>query len=559
MRLPWVKRQGCRVGVWVLLWRGSASSFNRLAMHPVFHTFLCSTIVVLCLFSSTQATSLSDTVQVQTGLLAGNTLAGSGVKTYLGIPFAAPPTGNLRWRPPQPAASWDGVRAAHDFADSCVQELTRSRPPWTEPFMVQGDASEDCLYLNIWTAAPDTEAKHPVLVYIHGGGFNEGSGSVATYDGERLAQKGLIIVTINYRLNVFGFLAHPELTAASEHNASGNYGLLDQVAALQWVQDNIAAFGGDPGRVTVAGQSAGAMSVQLLTVSPLAKGLFHRAIIQSGPGGLAAFGVISTKGLGAAREVAEQAGVAFAEQRGLASLEAMRAASVETLTVNMGGGMPFRPIVDGWFLTKGVDAAYAAGRQHDVPLLNGMNADEGSFFPGYGKPTPEAFRKQVGERYGDHAEAFLKLYPADTAEETGRSQKTSMQDIALVALKRIMAEWTAGATAPAYMYYFDRAIPWPQRPEFGAFHTGEVPYLFNTFHKLDRPWEPADYALAETVNAYWINFAATGNPNGEGLPEWPAYQPDDPQFIRLGIPVEAQSRPDPARTAFFETYLGQQP
>lgn len=518
----------------------------------LFRTLLLGLLAALCM---PPGTALSDTLRVQTGLLAGKTGATPDVQVYLGIPFAAPPTGDLRWQPPQPPGVWDGVRPAQEFADSCVQELTRSRPPWTAAFMVQGEADEDCLYLNVWTAASGAADRRPVLVYIHGGGFNEGSGSVATYDGTRLAQKGLVVVTINYRMGVLGFLAHPELTAESPHQASGNYGLLDQVAALQWVQDNIAVFGGDPDRVTVAGQSAGAMSVFLLTASPLAKDLFHRAIIQSGPGGLAAFGVAATRGMAPPRAVAEQDGVAFAEARDLGTLHALRSATVAELTA---GTTPrFRPVIDGWFLPEDAAAIFEAGRQNDVPTLNGMNADEGSFSPTYGTITAEAFRQQALERYGEQAEAFLVQYPVETDAEAGQAQKTSMQDFALVALKRIAAERATTAATPTYLYYFDRAIPWPERPEFGAFHTGEVPYVFNTFHQLDRPWEAADHALAESMNGYWLNFAATGNPNGADLPNWPAFDPQTRQHLRLGVPIETQTRPGPGRTAFFETYLSQ--
>src|SRR6185503_13437694 len=272
----------------------------------------------------TLAAAVPSTVTVSSGRLAGVAGRDAGVRVFKGIPFAAPPVGPSRWKAPEPVAAWTGVRAADRFAPACVQNVTGSRLPWTEGFMHQGAVDEDCLYLNVWTAA-GARARRPVFVYLYGGGFNEGSGSVAIYDGESLARKGLVVVTINYRVGVFGFLAHPDLAAESPRAASGNYGLLDQVAALRWVQQNIAAFGGDPGNVTIAGQSAGAMSVYLLTASPQTRGLFHRAIVQSGPGVLASFGVAASRGLAQQRTPAAQAGAAFAKARGAESLQALRA------------------------------------------------------------------------------------------------------------------------------------------------------------------------------------------------------------------------------------------
>src|SRR5689334_4614032 len=239
-------------------------------------------LVLLVPTLAQQTGFLQKPIQLETGLISGVSTGVPGVSVFKGIPYAAPPVGDLRWRPPQPPVKWGGVRKADKFSDSCVQSLARSRNPWTAEFMVQNQASEDCLCLNVWTAAKSASERRPVFVWIHGGAFNEGSGEVAIYDGAELAQKGLVVVTINYRLGIFGFFTHPELTKESSHNASGNYGLLDAVAALEWVQKNITAFGGDPRRVTVAGQSAGASAVHALTASPLAKGLFHRAIAESG-------------------------------------------------------------------------------------------------------------------------------------------------------------------------------------------------------------------------------------------------------------------------------------
>ena len=514
--------------------------------------------------------------------------ADPAVRVYKGIPYAAPPVEALRWRGPEPPRSWDGVRKAVSFAPGCMQHVAGSRPPWTEEFMHQGEISEDCLYLNVWTAVQEAGEPLPVLVYVHGGGFTEGSGSVPVYDGEQLAKKGLVVVTINYRLGVFGFLAHPELTAESErhaapdsgpgngghdngnqnngdqdnagrgHGGPTNFGLLDQVAALQWVQRNIAAFGGDPNRVALAGQSAGAMSVYLLTASPLARGLFQRAIVQSGPGGLASFGVASTRSLARPLAEAEASGVAFAEAAGASSLEDLRAMSAEDLAATPAPGsgiLRFGPVTDGHFLPEDAHDVYAKGTQNDVPMMTGFNADEASAFPGYGQATPDAFREAARERYGEAADDLLALYPTATDEEAGAAQKTSQRDLAAAALGNLAEERAHTAQTALYLYYFDRGIPWPERPEFGAFHTAEVPYFFNNLALLDRPWEALDHRLADTMASYWAHFAAEGDPNGDRLPDWPAFDGQNANFMRLG----EQMAPDPIATPpareFFRAFL----
>ena len=503
---------------------------------------------------------ITDTLHLESGLLTGMPGSDPAVQVYKGIPYAAPPVGALRWHAPQPPPPWEGVRKADTFAPGCIQQVAGSRPPWTEEFMHQGSISEDCLYLNVWTAEKDAGELRPVLVYIHGGGFSEGSGSVAVYDGEELAKKELVVVTVNYRLGVLGFLAHPGLTAESGDNASGNFGLLDQVAALQWVKQNIAAFGGDPNNVTIAGQSAGAIAVYLLTVAPPARSLFHRAIVQSGPGGLASFGLSSTRTLVRPLSEAEADGAEFAEIKGASSFQELRAMPISDLTAAPATDSPpmrFGPVIDGYLIPDNVPAIYTQGTQHDVPMLMGFNADEPSAFPGYGKATVEAFRETASDRYGASTEAFLMIYPADTDEEAGNAQKASQRDVAAVAVGRLAAERAHTAKTDAYLYYFERGIPWPERPEFGAFHTAEVPYFFNNLRMLDRPWEPLDRQLADMMSSYWANFATGGNPNGAGLPEWPAYDSQDIRFMRFGNPVEPGTLTDQSTRVFFEAYLAE--
>ncbi len=517
-------------------------------------------VVWLSLLPLIATAQITEPLHLESGLLTGIPGSNPGVQVYKGIPYAAPPVGALRWHAPQPSPSWEGVRKADTFGPGCIQNVAGSRPPWTEEFMHQGSVSEDCLYLNVWTAAADASERRPVLMYIHGGGFSEGSGSVAVYDGEKLATKGLVVVTVNYRLGVLGFLAHPELTAESGNSASGNFGLLDLVAALQWIKEHIASFGGNPNNVTIAGQSAGAMAVYLLTVAPPAKDLFHRVIVQSGPGGLASFGLSSTHTLARPLSEAEAGGAEFAKATGASSLQELRAMSVDELTATPtsgGGPLRFGPVMDGDFVPDSVPAIYARGTQHDVPMLMGFNADEPSAFPGYGRATVESFREAAGERYGESAEAFLALYPTNTDEEAGHAQKTSQRDLAAVALELLAAERAQTAKTDLYLYYFERGIPWPERPEFGAFHTAEVPYFFNNLDMLNRPWETLDRGLADTMSSYWVHFATDGNPNGAKIPEWPAWNGQDMRFMRLGDPVEPGVLTDQSTRDFFEAYLAE--
>ncbi len=506
---------------------------------------LCCCLLFLGLTASTR--TLNNKVRVESGLLEGAPSSVAGVQVYKGIPFAAPPVGDLRWRSPQPPAKWEGVRKADKFSDSCVQNLARSRNPWTAEFMVQNQASEDCLCLNVWTAAKTESERRPVFVWIHGGAFAEGSGEVAVYDGAELAKKGLIVVTINYRLGVFGFLTHPELTKESSRNASGNYGLLDAVAALQWVQKNIAAFGGDPQRVTIAGQSAGASAVHGLTVSPLAKGLFHRAIAESGSGTGRRYRKLAD---------AEKDGVKFAESKSAPSIRELRAMAAEDLT---GGGMRFGPVVDGWFLPAEAAAIFAGGKQNDVPILTGLTADEGSASTTYGKLEADEFKKQVQERFGDLADEFMKLYPSDNDVQSGQSQKQSAREQGMISMRLWAAERSRTSKAKAWTYYFSRATPWPEHPQYGAFHTSEVPYVFGNFRLLDRPWEPIDRQLSATMMSYWVNFATTGDPNGKGLPHWPDFDTKDHVTLELGEKTGTRSIADTARLKFFEKYYAGQP
>jgi para-nitrobenzyl esterase len=484
-------------------------------------------------------------VHLDSGLVSG--IAGSvdSVRVFRGIPYAAPPVGKLRWRPPEPVAPWEGIRKADQFGANCMQPAFRGATPTAN----QPKMGEDCLFLNVWTAAASASERRPVMVWIHPGGYQTGSGSTPVYDGEALARKGVVVVTINYRLGVFGFFSHPELTKESEHHASGNYGFMDQVAALQWVQRNIAAFGGDRRRVTVFGDSAGAASIANLMGSPLAKGLFQRASGESG-----AWMGISLAPMRTLAE-AEEVGVKMAETLHAQSLEDLRAMPAEDL---LKGGRGGGPVIDGWFLPEDVGTAFAEGKQNDVPLISGSNKDEGTFF--LQPTTAEKFMERSRARFGDQADAFLKLYPAGSDEEANASQLAAFRD-ELAFVNRIWARAEAKTGhSKAFLYYFTHEPPPPvgstSRGGFGsgATHGSEAQYIFQNLLP-PRAWTDVDHQVSDTLSSYWVNFSTNGDPNGKGLAKWPAF--DDKKGDRpmiLGDRAEIGPAPNRAQLAFFEQF-----
>jgi para-nitrobenzyl esterase len=494
------------------------------------------------------------TVRIDSGVIAG-VADPSGVMAYLGIPFAAPPVGPLRWRPPQPVAHWEGVRQADHFGASCMQDEVGSRLPWTAEFMTQGPISEDCLFLNVWTTAgSSSSARQAVMVFIYGGGFGEGSSSVAVYNGALLARRGVVVVTLNYRVGALGFLVYPELTKESDHHSSGNYGLLDQIAALQWVQRNIAAFGGDPDRVTIFGQSAGAISVRDLMRSPLAKGLFAHAIAESGPGLFPE----SVLGGGITLAQREEQGVTYAESKGahsLAELRAMPAADFYRHAAGSGAGPGVGgPVPDGWVIPAGPPSSEGS---REAPLVVGMVSGDAAFAGLFGPqapPTVDGFKSLAQKTYGDQADDFLKLYPVEKDADVPAAKTASLIDRARVSID-LWCEDQVKRSGTVYTYYFDHAIPWPAHPEFGAFHSSELPYIFGTLKLLDRPWTQADFTLSQTMANYWSNFAKSGDPNGPRLPQWPAYSPDSHATMDLGDRVGTIPVADPAKVAFFVNYF----
>lgn len=457
-------------------------------------------------------------VKTELGIVQG-TIEDS-LRVFKGIPFAAPPVGDLRWKAPQPAAPWDTVLIADKYAPAAFQG---GNPP--------SGKSEDCLYLNIWTPAKSAEDKLPVLVWIYGGGFSFGSTAEPGYTGEILAKKGVVYVSIAYRVGQLGFLAHPELSAENPNHVSGNYGLLDQIAGLQWIQKNIAAFGGDPNKVTIFGESAGGISVSMLCASPLAKGLFHGAISQSG-GSFGPTRKITYPGENMKTLAdAEADGVAYAEKLGAKSIAELRAIPADKLPLGMGMGGGW-PITDGYVLPDNQIRMYEAGNFNDTPVLVGYNSDEGTSFTR--TQNPAEFIQSVKERYGKYADSLLIAYPV-TETTVPKTARDLSRDAAFGwhtwSWARLQAKQ---GKSKAYLYYFDQHPEYPEdspRFGYGSPHGQDVAYVFGHLDKSNPETTPSDLAISEAMVTYWTNFAKYGDPNGEGMPVWNAFNDENPEVM----------------------------
>jgi len=490
-------------------------------------------------------------VRVEGGLVAGT--SEDGLTVYRGIPFAAPPVGDLRWRAPQPAPKWKGVKRADKFAPACMQ----GGPPGSTGSNQGPGMSEDCLYLNVWTPAKAAGDRVPVLVWIYGGGFAGGATSNPTYSGEVLAKRGVVLVSIAYRVGTLGFLAHPGLSAESKDRVSGNYGLLDMIAGLQWIQRNIAAFGGDPRRVTIFGESAGGIAVSMLCASPLAKGLFHGAISQSGgsfgpprPGGMPGENMQRLTD-------AERAGEAYARAAGALSVADLRKLPAERVLATSGGqrGLGW-PIVDGWVIPDDQYKLYETRRYNDTPILVGYNSDEGlSFSPA---KTPRAYIDSVRQRYGPFADKLLELYPpADTTvPKTARDlTRDAMFGWHTWAWARLQSRT---GKSKVFYYYFDQHPDYPPgspREGQGTPHGADVPFVFGHLGAPNRQAAPGDEELSQAMVAYWTNFAKHGDPNGDGVPNWPAFSDSNPVVMYLKQPLRTGPVPSEEGLKGLEAYF----
>jgi para-nitrobenzyl esterase len=493
-------------------------------------------------------------VKIDTGSIEGK--ASGPIRSFLGIPYAAPPVGELRWKPPAPAARWSRVRAATEFGSRCMQARVYADMVFRDPGI-----SEDCLFLNVWTPAKNAKAKLPVMVWIYGGGFMAGATSEPRQDGGVLARQGVVVVTMNYRLGIFGFFALTELATESDKKAAGNYGLLDQVAALEWVHRNIASFGGDPSNVTIFGESAGSFSVSALMASPVAKGLFHKAIGESG----AAFSsnALPFDPMAVRSQRDSQFAASSLGTQTLRELRAMPAQKILDASVKKGDGEGpprFAPDIDGYFLPASAPEIFAQGKQSDIPLLAGWNHDEGSYEAVQGQSPLETLKATATKEFGDKADEFLRLYAAGNDAQARRS----LQDLAgdqFIACStwRWLEAQTATGKQPAYRYRFDLGMPHAAvDPDLGAYHSAEIEYVFGMLDsKAGIPWRAEDRALSDQMQKYWTNFARSGNPNGPGLPPWPAYRLDtDWQVMHLSQQSSASKDVARDRYLFLNTVKG---
>jgi para-nitrobenzyl esterase len=496
---------------------------------------------VALMLASIAAAQAPEPVRTRAGMVQGTTQ--DGVTVYKGIPFAAPPLGDLRWRAPQPPAAWSGVKAADKFAPACMQVPISMPALGIDTVQV----NEDCLYLNVWTPAKSANDHLAVMVWIYGGGFTIGGTSIGQYDGMNFAKKGVILVSIAYRLGAFGFMATPELSA-EQGGHSGNYGLLDQIAGLKWVKQNIAAFGGDPNRVTIFGESAGGISVSMLSASPLAKGLFQGAISESGGNfGPEKHGDDTEGGANMiSLATAEKNGTAVLSKLGVKSIAEARKKSAEDVLKNSNTGLGGAwPIFDGYVLLGDQYKLYESGKYNDTPVLIGTNADEGALF--VPSTTSAAYQKSIHDGYGEYADKIFAAYPGDTDAHALRSSRDMFRDATFAwptwAWARLQAKTGKGKV---YVYYFNHRPPYPEAPQFkdwGASHGSEIQYVFGNFPASAKVSD-ADRAASEQISSYWVNFAKHGDPNGADLPKWPAFTDANQQVMEFDDPSKAVPVPN---------------
>lgn len=519
-------------------------------------TLLIACVVLLFALLSLQVDSASDPLQrrITSGVVEGSFSEDGAVLAFKGIPYAAPPVGDLRWKPPQPIAPWQGVLPAKSFASRAMQKHI-----WDDIFFFDDGPSEDCLYLNVWVPKDLDTDRLPVMFWIHGGGFRAGGTSEPRQNGEELAKMGVVVVSVGYRMSVFGFFAHPELSKESPHGASGNYGLLDMVAALGWVRDNIASFGGDPQNITIFGESAGSKAVSSMMASPLAKDLFHKAIGQSG-------GLFDPWDPMRTRAESESLGMEFAEVAvGTTSLEELRALTADEILDAAWEDHErwgFEPIVDGYYLEESVSDVFEGGRQTKAPLLAGWNLDEkgpGDFL-GDAEATVANYARRAEEKFGDEAEGFLNVYRADDAVEVERAAADYQGDHSIgYGTWKWIETHVATSDVPVYRYRFDQTLPLPKDAPADAqpraAHAWDIEYVFRVIDSKDLPWRTEDRRVSDVMSTYWTNFAKTGNPNGPDVPDWPAYS-DSPSRPVMHIDATPAIAEDThrARYDFLETF-----
>jgi para-nitrobenzyl esterase len=510
---------------------------------------ISAAVVMAALVMAQQPPShLQEPIQVTGGLITGTpTIQWTpGVRLYRDIPYAAPPVGDLRWRPPQPVTPWTGVKAADHYSAVCMQaQADTEGTAWREGTY---PVSEDCLYLNVWTPAQTADAHLPVMVWIHGGGNVRGAASENQYDGAYFARKGVVFVSLNYRMGIFGFFAHPGLTQESEHHSSGNYALLDQIAALEWVHDNIANFGGDPQKVMIFGHSAGSSNVSTLLASPLAHGLFERALMQSG----------ENLAKGTTLADAEKNGERYAESVGAHTIADLRKMPAEELLKTMPRRMG--TVVDGWVLPEDVYSTFADGKQNDVPLIVGTVAND---TPGPAAQTKAADVPAYAKKtFGSLADEYMKIYPANDDQQAAKADLAFRTNRAMANARQLARLQLKTGKSPVYWYWFTHLSPFPEgmiwdgqpAKDYGAYHGSELMYVFQTFPMQDWAWRPVDLRLGDQVSSMWVQFAKTGSPDGAGLPEWPAYNANANVLLNISDHPRAEKAPFGTALDFQEEF-----
>ncbi len=499
---------------------------------------IAALIMIIGVAACSAPSTVSTMVEVAGGTIEG--VEENGIFSFKGVPFAAPPVGDLRWKSPQPVVPWEGVKKADKFAPGPMQDTV-----FGAALGGVQEISEDCLYLNVWTGAKQADEKRPVMVWIYGGGFGIGMTSTPTYDGTNFAKKGVVLVSVAYRVGPMGFLAHPELSAESGAG-SGCYGIQDQIAGLKWVKENIANFGGDPSNVTIFGESAGGIAVSMLTASPMAKGLFHRAISESGG---------SMTPPRASLKQAEEQGKDYLSKLGADDIKAARALSAEEIQKNTQGMGSFWPVADGATIATNQYELFEKGEFNDTPILVGTNSDEGGLF--VNQPiTSEAFKKRIQSQYSAGAEAILEAYPHATDAEALRSNKDIMRETAFAWPTWAWATLQSrNGKSKAFVYYFDHRTP--MSPD-GAGHGSEIAYVFGNLASMGPLGAgsdtPEDKALSEMIQSYWINFATNGDPNGPDLPEWPAFDEKEQMVMFINEDTGARKHPNLDKILAFDAY-----
>lgn len=523
-------------------------SFFTILLALIFITNACDT--------STEKTKVKEplpittTVEVTGGIIEG--VEQDGLLTYKGIPFAAPPSGDLRWKAPAPVVPWEGVKKTYAFCNACMQ--TPNAMGNTAP------VSEDCLYLDVWTPAKKTNENIPVIFWVHGGGYSGGSTSTPMYDGTGFAKKGVVMVSVAYRLGPFGFLAHPELSSES-NKGSGTYGIQDMIAGLKWVKKNITSFGGDPSNVTILGHSAGGAAISVLAASPSSKGLFQQAICMSG----GSFGMLQTSkqsgiGLGVpSLKLSEQNGVDLLEQLGVADIKSARALSAKDIQDKLDAiedKIRFRPVADGYIIPNDLYSLYELGNFNYTPVLLGHTSDEVGTFGGNDPIKPDEFKKQIQTEYGSYANTILEAYPHSTEVEATKSSRNLKNDSSFTwntwAWSSLQAQ---KGKNKAFQYYFDYH---PDSLDGGAGHGSDIPYAFQTLEGPVEELQQEDLKLSDMISTYWINFAKSGDPNGPGLPEWPSFNLGDHKVMIFNEASEARPLPDVDRLKVFDGYIQEQ-